>query len=164
MWSHSTIIAHLEITEKVPLLLERFKKETEGISKPFGILLSQKYTRMGLTPENLKGMDADIYSALQKIGKTVEIVPVVLNQFRSYFPYDEQPFIRKNVYLFNNEAIAFVLEKGPKPQTRMEIPFVSMGGGQLLHEKNKDRVEYAGNESSEDVLNMSYLHSALIIH
>jgi hypothetical protein len=154
--------APLEEDQKKALLA---KVETclTNLTFPVGILLSQKYTKLGLQPQNLKGIDADIYNCLRNTKKNVGIFPVVLHLERAHFMNDYCPPISKYVYRFTNEEIAFLNGGGDAPAAFADlIPFINIGPGQLVLDKSQEGAEYTGNESLEDVLNMSYLHTALI--
>ncbi len=129
---------------------------------PYGFLLGYGYS---LDTKTLKGSDAIIIKALEKMGKKLTIIPVVKN-FYLYSYHNDYGEDKKEckVFPFTEEVINYLINNESKPNIPWtNITFYNLGKSYEWSSDNQDYVEYTGNEAQPEEINSIYLDRAVII-
>jgi len=133
-----------------------------------GMLLFHKYTQIGLSFENLKGVDAALVKAMTMYfdGKIV-LLPIIYVCNTTY-GIEENIFRKKEkIFAFGKQDMLYLSGGGgsaPKYDwlKKSDIPFVVLNRGTILNHKYLPGAEHTGNEARHEENDSIYLNAALI--
>jgi hypothetical protein len=152
-----------------------------------GLLLSHKYTQIGLNRDNFKGVDQLVWNAISnRTGWMYTLMPVVF-RFHAEREYEEDEISRdREVYAFSQEDIDYLsslparrrVRSGfsvddvretninkPNHGLKTPIPFLLVSRGEILDYDHQDDSDGSrtGNVAPETT-DALYYHAALIVH
>ena len=150
--------------EKTSNMIISILKEISPLceDKIFGLILSHEYN---IDSNILKGADQVYYRAIQKMGWSVFILPILVYLDGEYG--EDESTITCKVYPLLESNIDFVLGKTKYPITsydNKDIPFFHLDGKGLVWSSHETPYcQYTGNECQPGEENSIYINKALII-
>jgi len=141
---------------------EQINKLLPKIQKPFGLILSHKYS---LNTNCYKGRDNILIEYLREKGYKIQRIPVCVKYYGDSMDYTHVTEINISVYPLTDEYISYILNELPDEPKLFptEIPFIILDDGLEYLNKSQDYIEYTGNECQPEIIDSLYLHHAIII-
>jgi len=138
-------------------------KELENFDlKNKGFILEHGYS---LETKSLKGSDSILVSALEKMGYSLTLLPVMYNFILESF-HQGDDYYNCKVFPLRDIDIDYLLNLEPEKLTNYkDIEFYILDGKHYLwKDERQDFCEYTGNESQAENQNSIYISRALIIN
>jgi len=138
-------------------------KELENFDlKNKGFILEHGYS---LETKALKGGDSILVSALEKMGYSLTLLPIMYNFTLESFHQDDDYYDCK-VFPLRDIDIDYLLDLKPEKLTNYkDVEFYILDGKHYLwKDERQDFCEYTGNESQAENQNSIYISRALIIN